>query len=172
MQYTTCIPNPLKTLVAASDGTAITGLWFEGQKHFGRTLGTTHEQHDDLPVFDELRAWLATYFEGRDPGPVPPCKPEGTAFQRAVWQQLEKIPYGTLTTYSELGHRAARETGESAWNARAVGSAVGRNPICILLPCHRVVGSNGSLTGYAGGIDTKAALLELEGAIDTKRDIR
>ncbi len=164
MQYTTRIDTPLGDVLAASDGSAITGLWFEGQRRFARTLEEPHETRDDLPAFAELRAWLRTYFEGADPGPVPRCAPKGTAFQLAVWGQLAKVPYGTTTTYGELGSRVARELGKDTWSARAVGGAVGRNPISILLPCHRVVGSDGSLTGYAGGIERKVALLRLEGA--------
>lgn len=163
MHYVTRIETPLGRLVAASDGVAVVGLWFEGQAHFGATLDETRERADDLPVFEDLRRWLNTYFEGRDPGPHPACSPKGTPFRLAVWRELAKVPYGSTVTYGELGRRVAHELGRDSWSARAVGGAVGHNPISILLPCHRVVGADGSLTGYAGGVETKAALLALEG---------
>lgn len=155
------IASPLGDITVASDGEALIGLWLEGQQHFASTLGEV-EERGDLPVFDETREWLARYFEGRDPGALPPTRPRGTAFRQAVWRQLAAIPYGRLVTYGELGRRVEAETGRRT-SARAIGGAVGRNPISIILPCHRVVGSNGSLTGYAGGIDKKIALLKLEG---------
>lgn len=161
MDYRDTIASPLGDIMAASDGEALIGLWLEGQRHFAATLGEA-EQRSDLPVFEETRAWLARYFEGRDPGALPPTRPRGTAFRQAVWRQLAAVPYGQLVTYGELGRRVEAETGKRT-SARAVGGAVGRNPISIILPCHRVVGSTGSLTGYAGGVDKKVALLKLEG---------
>ena len=168
MSYVTRIETPLKPLLAASDGEAVVGLWFEGQSHFASTLGEEREPADDLPVFEALRSWLATYFEGRDPGPIPPCSPRGTAFRLAVWGELAKVPYGTTVTYGELGSRVARALGRDSWSARAIGGAVGHNPVSILLPCHRVIGADGSLVGYAGGVETKLALLSLEG-VDVSR---
>ncbi|MGI6217106.1 MAG: methylated-DNA--[protein]-cysteine S-methyltransferase [Coriobacteriales bacterium] len=161
MEYTTRYESPVGVLTMASDGEALTGLWLEGQKYF--ELGIEeHEEKDDLSIFDEARSWLDIYFEGKDPGKIPATNPRGTEFRKLVWKELERIPYGQLTTYGELKKRVELQTGGRS-SARAVGGAVGHNPISILVPCHRVVGSNGSLTGYAGGIDRKIALLELEG---------
>ena len=137
--------SPVGPLTLASDGTALTGLSF----------GTTAAPKTALPLFEEAFAWLDTYFSGRDPGPAPALNPAGTAFQRRVWQALGEIPYGQTATYGQL----ADKLGSSP---RAVGGAVGRNPLSLLIPCHRVVGAGGSRTGYAGGIERKKALLTLE----------
>ena len=159
MYQTTTYASPVGELTLASDGTALTGLWLEGQKHFG---GTSSEElapgQPDLPVFQAARAWLDRYFSGEKPSPAElPLAPAGTPFQRAVWEKLQAIPWGSVTTYGAL----ARELDGAS--PRAVGGAVGRNPISIVIPCHRVVGADGSLTGYAGGIDRKLWLLEREG---------
>lgn len=161
MDYLDTLDTPIGPITIASDGEALVGLWMEGQKYFQSTLGET-EQRPDLPIFAETRAWLTRYFEGADPGPLPAVNPRGTEFRQRVWRLLAEIPYGQLTTYGELAHRMAEDTGVRA-SARAVGGAVGHNPISIILPCHRVVGSGGSLTGYAGGLQKKIALLKLEG---------
>lgn len=162
MDYVDIIDGtPVGTVTVASDGEALVGLWLDGQKYFEATLGV-REQRADLPVFKETRAWLERYFEGADPGPLPSVAPRGTAFRQQVWKLLAEIPYGQLTTYGQLAQRMAELTGSRA-SARAVGGAVGHNPISIILPCHRVVGSSGSLTGYAGGLQKKIALLRLEG---------
>ena len=161
MDYLDRRESPVGPLALASDGEALIGLWLDGQKYFQATLGEV-EERPDLPIFKEANAWLDRYFEGRDPGALPPVAPRGTAFRQRVWQLLAEIPYGQLTTYGELANRIAAETGVRA-SARAVGGAVGHNPISIILPCHRVVGSGGSLTGYAGGLQKKIALLKLEG---------
>ena len=161
MDFTTTYASPLGEIVLASDGEALLGLWFAGQKYFEATLGET-EERGDLPVFKQARAWLDTYFEGRDPGAIPPCAPRGTAFRQRVWEALAEIPYGELTTYGAIAARIEKHTGART-SARAVGGAVGHNPVSIILPCHRVVGAHGSLTGYAGGLDRKIALLTLEG---------
>lgn len=157
MTYRGTYRSPLGIITLASDGDSLTGLWFEGQRYYPDDLAGESEEAD-LPVFRQVKAWLDVYFSGRDPGPVPPVRPAGTDFQREVWAILAAIPYGQTRTYGEI----ARELGRTS--PRAVGSAVGRNPISILVPCHRVVGANGSLTGYAGGMERKTALLELEGA--------
>ncbi len=162
MQYTTTYASPLGEILLAGEGDALTGLWFQGQKHFCRTLAKDRAQGDP-PVFEAARQWLDAYFSGRDPGPTPPLNPEGTAFQRQVWSLLTAIPYDATTTYGDIARRLT-EAGRRT-SPRAVGSAVGQNPISILIPCHRVVGADGTLTGYAGGIDKKTALLTLEGAI-------
>ena len=162
MHYVTRIETPLGRLVAASDGVAVVGLWFEGQAHFGATLDEARERADDLPVFEDLRRWLNTYFEGRDPGEIPPCAPRGSEFRQLVWAKLAEIPYGELVTYGDIAKAIEADTGKKR-SARAVGGAVGHNPVSIILPCHRVVGASRSLTGYAGGIERKIALLKLEG---------
>lgn len=166
MDYLDLMDSPVGEIAFASDGEALVGLWLEGQQYFAATLGEG-ERRADLPVFAQARAWLARYFEGRDPGALPPVRPRGTAFRQAVWRELAAIPYGRLTTYGEIARRIEAETGRRA-SARAIGGAVGHNPISIILPCHRVIGSDGSLTGYAGGVDKKIALLELEG-VDVSR---
>ena len=162
MPFVTTLPSPVGTLTLASDGEALTGLWLEGQKYFGAGLPDTAVRAAELPVFQAAEAWLAAYFS-RSPLPaLPPLAPRGTPFRQAVWQLLREIPYGTVTTYGALA-QTLRDRGVSA-AARAVGGAVGHNPISILIPCHRCVGSGGSLTGYAGGVARKRFLLELEGA--------
>lgn len=157
MKYRGTYRSPLGPITLAADGDSLTGLWFEGQRYYPDDLARESEEKD-LPVFRQVKVWLDVYFSGRDPGPVPPLRPVGTDFQRAVWAILTAIPYGHTRTYGDI----ARELGRTS--ARAVGSAVGRNPISILVPCHRVVGAGGSLTGYAGGVERKTALLRLEGA--------
>ena len=166
MLYTKSITSPLGPLFLASDGTAITGLWLEHQKYFGSTLTGTPEECPNLLVFKEAEAWLAAYFAKASLPALPLLEPKGSSFQQAVWKLLSEIPYGTVTTYGELA-RKLRENGIPA-SPQAVGGAVGHNPISILIPCHRVVGSSGSLTGYAGGVAKKQFLLELEGVDMTK----
>lgn len=161
MDYLLTMDSPVGPVTVASDDEAIIGLWLEGQKYFEATLEAA-EERPDLPVLAEARAWLERYFAGDDPGALPPVSPRGTAFQQRVWAQLAEIPYGQLTTYGQIARHLEEQTGART-SARAVGSAVGRNPISIILPCHRVVGSTGSLTGYAGGLQKKIALLRIEG---------
>ena len=162
MPFVTTLPSPVGTLTLASDGEALTGLWLKGQKYFGAGLPDTAVRAAELPVFQAAEAWLAAYFS-RSPLPaLPPLAPRGTPFRQGVWQLLREIPYGTVTTYGALAQKL-RDRGVSA-AAQAVGGAVGHNPISILIPCHRCVGSGGSLTGYAGGVARKRFLLELEGA--------
>ena len=165
MLYSTVYPHAeLGDLTIASDGEAIVGLWIEGQKYFAGKVAGNLQRRDGLPVFAQVRAWLDRYFDG-DPLPVAtlPLKPGGTPFQQRVWKLLADIPYGKLRTYAELAAQIACDCGGKA-SARAVGTANGRNPISIILPCHRVIGSDGSLTGYAGGIARKVWLLEHDGA--------
>ncbi len=164
MRYVAACRTPLGPVLMAADGTALTGLWFEGQKYFPRGLdGAPREEA--LPVFDEVRRWLELYFSGKEPGFMPPLRLTGTDFQMEVWALLRAIPYGETTTYGALARKLARARRLPRLSAQAVGGAVGRNPISILVPCHRVVGAGGSLTGYAGGMDRKAALLKLEGGL-------
>ena len=160
MTYAAYYFSPLGRIVLMSDGTALTELDFaEGVPE----ASAVHTQKD-LPVFREVCRWLDVYFAGRDPGALPPLAPHGTAFQQAVWKVLCGIPYGTTTTYGGIAARIAAARG-GRMSAQAVGGAVGRNPISILIPCHRVIGTDGSLTGYAGGLDKKEYLLRLEGVL-------
>ena len=160
MTYAAYYFSPLGRIVLMSDGTALTELDFaEGVPK----ASAVHTQKD-LPVFREVCRWLDVYFAGRDPGALPPLAPHGTAFQQAVWNILRGIPYGTTTTYGGIAARIAAARG-GRMSAQAVGGAVGRNPISILIPCHRVIGTDGSLTGYAGGLDKKEYLLRLEGVL-------
>lgn len=156
MDYTWTYDSPLGEITLASDGEAIVGLWFEGQKHFARTL-SDDSKRQALPVFDEAVRWLNTYFSGHEPEETPAMRLRGTAFQQNVWLALLEIPFVETVTYGQLAETLGMPNG-----ARAVGAAVGRNPISILIPCHRVVGADGSLTGYAGGTERKRKLLELE----------
>lgn len=157
MRYTHHYASPLGGILLASDGEGLTGLWFEGQKYYARGLGA-EAREKDLPVFSQAARWLDTYFSGKEPDSTPPLRLIGTPFQITVWEKLLTIPYGETETYGGL----ARRCGLSGASARAVGSAVGRNPVSVIVPCHRVVGADGSLTGYAGGTGRKAKLLALE----------
>ena len=160
MTYTTHYSSPLGKIILVSNGTALTELDFAEDVSAASATRT----QKDLPVFEEVSRWLDAYFAGRDPGALPPLAPHGTAFQQAVWKILRRIPYGTTTTYGRIAaHIAAARGGRMS--AQAVGGAVGRNPISILIPCHRVIGADGSLTGYAGGLDKKEYLLRLEGVL-------
>lgn len=165
MLYSTTYDSPVGRVTLASDGEALTGLWIEGQKYHGGTDGAELVPSDDLPVFAQAKAWLDRYFDGEQPDIAElPLAPVGSDFRQIVWRLLMQIPYGQTTTYGELAQAVAREQGKERTAAMAVGGAVGHNPISIIVPCHRVVGSDGSLTGYAGGLDKKIWLLEHEGA--------
>ena len=166
MQYTAHYASPFGPITLASDGTSLVGLWFDGQKYFADTLEDAHRQKS-LPVFEEARRWLDIYFSGKEPGFLPPLAPKATPFRKKVWDILLSIPYGQTMTYGEIAKTIAREQ-SSRMSAQAVGGAVGHNPISIIVPCHRVVGTNGSLTGYADGIDKKVQLLTLEGVDMTR----
>jgi methylated-DNA-[protein]-cysteine S-methyltransferase len=162
MVFTNRYKSPFGGMTLASDGEVLTGLWFDGQKYFGRTLSS--ENHEkQLPVFAETKEWLDCYFGGSEPDFMPAVKMEGSAFMLAVWEVLKQIPYGQLITYGEIAAEIAHRR-TAKMSAQAVGGAVGHNPISIIVPCHRVVGTNGSLTGYAGGIERKIGLLKLEHA--------
>lgn len=161
MTYLMKLSSPLGPLSLASDGEALTGLWLEGQKYFAAGLEPETEERPDLPVFCQAAAWLDAYFEKRDLPPLPPLAPKGSEFRQKVWKLLLEIPFGETTTYGALAGQL-KAAGVSA-SPQAVGGAVGHNPISILIPCHRVVGTDGSLTGYAGGVEKKRFLLELEG---------
>ena len=162
MDYVQHYTSPLGRITLSSDGEALTGLWFDGQKHFGSVLGPECLEAD-LPVFCQARRWLHVYFSGREPDFTPPLKLRGSPFRQAVWEILLTIPRGSVTTYGEIAAHIAAQRGLEHMSAQAVGGAVGHNPVSIIVPCHRVVGADGSLTGYAGGIERKAWLLALEG---------
>lgn len=153
--------SPLGNILLASDGAALTGLWFEGQKYFGSTLSGEQEVKD-LPVFRQTIRWLELYFERKQPDFIPELALKGTHFRRLIWEILLSVPYGQTVTYGELASAAAQKLGCSHMSAQAVGGAVGHNPVSIIIPCHRVLRADGSLTGYAGGTERKKALLELE----------
>ena len=148
----------------SSDGNALTGLWFERQKYFGADFPKEKIVYEQkaLPIFGETIRWLDLYFSGKEPDFLPELSLNGTEFRKEVWKLLLEIPYGETVTYGEIAGKIAKKKGLLTMSAQAVGGAVGHNPISILVPCHRVVGSDGSLTGYAGGLDKKLALLTLE----------
>ena len=153
--------SPLGKILLAADEIGLTGLWFEGQKEFEWMRPWTGEE-ESLPALKQARRWLDLYFDGREPDFFVPLHPAGTAFQQSVWNILLTIPYGKTTTYGEIARQIAAQNGLARMSAQAVGGAVSRNPIAILVPCHRVIGADGSLTGYAGGVERKRALLALE----------
>lgn len=161
MHFTCKIQTPLGEMLAASDGSALTGLWFEGQKHFAAGLNLPGEAKK-LPLFDEVKRQLEDYFNGSLRRFSVALRPHGTPFCQSVWNLLEEIVYGETVTYGELAARLNAEANRKT-SARAVGIAVGLNPISIIIPCHRVVGAGGKLTGYAGGLECKRSLLKIEG---------
>ena len=167
MTFTQHYDSPLGGILLAADETGLTGLWFDGQKYFARDLPIQHTEQD-TPVLSETRRWLDMYFTGREPDFLPPLHLAGSPFRQEVWALLRQIPYGETTTYRALAEVVARKRGLRQMSAQAVGGAVGHNPISIIVPCHRVVGSDGSLTGYAGGLERKVQLLRLEG-VDMSR---
>lgn len=164
MYYRTTCPSPIGVITLASDGDNLVGLWLEGQKHHGGTIHEAIMPKDDLPVFAAVKRWLDRYFAGEKPSSASlPLAPVGGAFRQGVWRILRDIPYGDVTTYAAIAKQMAVCMGRDHMSSQAVGGAVGHNPISIIIPCHRVVGSNGSLTGYAAGVETKKWLLALEG---------
>lgn len=176
MEKLTIYDSPIGKLTLSGDGTCITGLWIEGQKYFGRTLETGSREEnscgkapdaDSREVFGRAFKWLDAYFKGEKREITFPLAPKGSAFQRSVWDILREIPYGETITYGEIAKILSDRQKRPFMSAQAVGGAVARNPISILIPCHRVVGTNGSLTGYAGGMERKIKLLTLEG-VDTR----
>lgn len=162
MQYTAAYQSSVGDVLLAADEIGLTGLWFEGEKFYALSLDPEHEERE-TPIFAITRRWLDIYFSGHEPDFMPPVHMIGSEFRRCVWELLLQIPYGTTVTYGDLARQVARRRGLRRMSAQAVGGAVGHNGISIIVPCHRVVGTNGSLTGYAGGVDKKRRLLELEG---------
>lgn len=161
MIYTSKIPSPLGEILLAADEAGMRGLWFDGQKYFARDLPDERTELEP-PILSEARRWLNIYFSGKEPDFLPPLHPIGSPFRQEVWKILLQIPYGTTVTYGDISKQLAKKMGLERMSAQAVGGAVGHNAISIIIPCHRVVGTSGSLTGYAGGIDKKIKLLELE----------
>lgn len=179
VQYVKEYCSPIGVFTLASNGEHLTGLWLKDQKYFGATLmnneidtkgkigkiGEIDELGDsanNLPLFHLVEQWLEAYFQGKQPELSLPLAPKGSPFRQDVWDILCQIPYGEVITYGEIAKKMAQKLGKETMSAQAIGGAVGHNPISIIIPCHRVVGANGSLTGYAGGIENKIKLLELE----------
>ena len=161
MTYTYHYDSPLGGITLSSNGTELTGLWFDGQKYFGDTLPKEYEEKH-LPIFEQSVHWLDIYFSGQKPDFLPKLHLIGTEFQREVWDILLEIPYGQTVTYGEIARKIADKRGLKTMSAQAVGGAVGHNRVSVIVPCHRVIGSDGSLTGYAGGIERKIRLLDIE----------
>lgn len=164
MYYRTTYRSPIGALTLACDGGNLVGLWSEGQKYYGATMPEEMIEKDDMQVFDTAKKWLDRYFAGKKPAISElPLSLIGSEFRQGIWTLLCEIPYGEVITYGDLAKKVALKMNKNAMSSQAVGGAVGHNPISIIIPCHRVVGANGSLTGYAGGIPMKVKLLELEG---------
>ena len=161
MQYTSSYPSPLGRLFLAAEEDGLTGAWFDGQKYFASSLNEETEEKE-IPLFKDVKKWLSIYFSGKEPGFTLPLHLTGSDFQKEVWEILRSIPYGQTMTYGEIAKQIAARKRISRMSAQAVGGAVGHNKISVIVPCHRVVGANGNLTGYAGGIDKKIKLLTLE----------
>ncbi|WP_292881234.1 methylated-DNA--[protein]-cysteine S-methyltransferase [Methanobrevibacter sp. UBA188] len=157
MYYSTDYESPLGEMLIVSDGEAICGVWFYGQKHFKSTVIGKTIHDDDLSIFKKAKQWFEDYFNGKNPQINFQLKPEGSKFRQKVWKILSEIPYGETLTYGEIASKISPNM-----SAQAVGGAVGHNPISILIPCHRVLGSDGKLTGYAAGLDKKIELLKIE----------
>lgn len=163
MTYIQHYSSPLGGILLTADEIGLTGSWFDGEKYFADNLPAEHAERQ-TPILAEAARWLDIYFTGKEPGFTPPLHPIGSPFRQAVWEILLQIPYGQTTTYGEIARQLAEKQGLEKMSAQAVGGAVGHNEISVIIPCHRVVGTSGSLTGYAGGIDKKVKLLELERA--------
>ena len=161
--YTSVYSSELGDILLAADEIGLTGLWFFGESYFADTL-PTEQIAQETPILTQAREWLDEYFSGKEPDFTPTLHPIGSPFRQAVWKLLLQIPYGQTTTYGEIARQLEKLQNRPHMSAQAVGGAVGHNGISIIIPCHRVVGTKGSLTGYAGGLDKKMALLELEHA--------
>ena len=163
-EYICHYDSPLGGITLASDGKALSGLWFDGQKYYAQTLDPDHEEKDP-DIFDMAKEWLDIYFSGNDPGFTPPLLLKTTPFRKRVCEIMLQIPYGSVMTYGEIAAVIAKERNVPHMSAQAVGSAVGHNPVSLIIPCHRVIGADGSLTGYASGVEKKLALLKMEKAV-------
>ena len=164
MIYTYHYTSPLGIITLAGNGESLTGLWFDGQKYFPHKL-ISESIESKLPIFTQTCNWLDIYFSGRIPDFTPPISLNTTLFRKAVYDILLTIPYGQTMAYGEIANIIAEQNGVERMSAQAVGGAVGHNPVSIIIPCHRVVGADGSLTGYAGGLNKKIELLKLEKAL-------
>lgn len=164
MDYKWHYDSPLGGITLASDGEALTGLWFDGQIYFADTMSDDSKK-EELPIFARTCHWLDIYFTGREPDFTPRLKMNATPFRKAVWEVLLTIPFGKTMTYGDIAKLIAQNRGVSQMSAQAIGGAVGHNSIALIIPCHRVVGFKGNLTGYAGGLDKKVKLLRLEGVL-------
>ena len=167
INYISYFKSPLGNILLASDGEFLTGLWFEKQKYYAENLSNNFMEKN-LPIFEESFNWLDIYFSGKEPDFMPKIKMKATDFRIKVWQILQSIPYGQTMTYKQIAEIIAKERKINRMSAQAIGGAVGHNPISIIIPCHRVIGSKGDLTGYAGGIDKKLFLLNLEKPVVVK----
>lgn len=169
MQYISYYQSPMGELLLTGDTLGLNGLWFDGAKYYADNCKLECGEKE-IPVFAQAKEWLNVYFSGREPDFIPKLHLEGTPFQMEVWKILQKIPYGKTISYGEIAQEIANQRGIAKMSAQAVGGAVGRNKIAIMVPCHRVIGKDGSLTGYASGLDKKRWLLDLEGVIYNGRN--
>ena len=182
MEYFYHYESPLGGIIITSDGEALTGLRFDRQQTICGSNDSDQEDsepnHDSvhaeehLPVFKQTIKWLDIYFSGEEPGFTPPLRMEATAFRKMVWEILLTIPYGETMSYGEIADLIAKQKGIRKMSAQAVGGAVGNNPISLIIPCHRVIGADGSMVGYGSGIDKKIKLLELESGIEFEKDVK
>lgn len=164
MLYETQYHSPIGEYLLVSDGKNLVGVWTEGQRHYFEAAGTEPVSKEDIPVLMDTKDWLDRYFAGEKPSICElALAPQGNEFRQTVWKFLCEIPYGETTTYGAIARKTAKAMGKERMSAQAVGGAVGHNPISIIIPCHRVIGKDGSLVGYGGGLDRKRKLLELEG---------
>ena len=162
--YKTEYSSPLGKLTICAKNNHLVGLWIEGQKYFANTVNVEMISEDSVEIFKKTKKWLDEYFKGNRPNTkYLNLSPIGNEFRQSVWKILCKIPYGEVTTYGDIARELAKQKGIERMSAQAVGGAVGHNPISIIIPCHRVIGKNGKLTGYAGGLDKKIKLLKIEG---------
>lgn len=169
MYYSTTYLSPICTITLACDGDNLIGLWMEGQRFHGGTLPESMIEKDDIPIFDAAKAWLDRYFAGERPATSElPLASMGGEFRQGVWDILCQIPYGQVITYGDIAKQMAEKMNKKCMSSQAIGGAVGHNPISIIIPCHRVVGAKGNLTGFGGGISRKIQLLEHEG-VDMSR---
>ena len=169
MQYISYYDSPLGKMLLAADEIGLTGVWFDAQKYFARCLDEAYEEKE-IPLFADVKKWFDVYFSGKEPDILIPLHLIGTKFQMEVWEILCTIPYGKTKTYGRDCPADRFQKRIRTMSAQAVGGAVGHNPVSVIVPCHRVIGTNGSLTGYAGGIDKKIKLLEIEKAKGWHKD--
>ncbi len=162
MEYISNYDSPLGRMLLAADKEGITGIWFKGAKYYCENLDKFHTEKE-TEIIKEAKKWLDIYFSGKEPKFMPKINPKGSEFRQMVWEIIRKIPYGETVTYKDIANEISKQKGIKKMSAQAIGGAVGHNKISIIIPCHRVVGTNGNLIGYAGGIEKKLKLLKLEG---------